>query len=227
MNIHTNPSQQNQRLNALYGAYAPQTPSPYPGHDQTSQYVRSSREFYQSGNVVQGFNQSGRSGKEFNQSEKNIQDFNQSGAASPDIQQSEDGTPNKKVLHRVHSCPSCSLLYSESQEGCPSCTGKLNPAQQQQLLNGQDFMAVRALPDPPRVQNTAARDKNTAARDKNTTARDKNMENSEYEAVDDLLEWSCEHCTFANPLSTKVCQVCSKTPADLKKFPKLVEVSLF
>jgi hypothetical protein len=79
------------------------------------------------------------------------------------------------------------------------------------MAKTQELMINRALPDPPRVQGVAT--------------RDSHMDNSVYEDVDELLEWNCEHCTFANPLTTKVCQACFKTPSDLKKLPNLAQVS--
>ena len=243
MNIHMNPSQQNQRLNELYGVYAPQTGIPYSGHDQGF-HQSGLGALYQSGNRAQDFNQSGSYAQGFNQSESTNQGFNQYGRSAQDFtpsrsepsdnQQSGNSAPNKKVLHRVRSCPSCSLLYPENQESCPSCHGNLSPTRQQHMLqtaekqqnftsgisdqktllkdmaNTPNAMATRALPDPPCFQSMAV--------------RDNRMDNREYEAVDDMLEWSCEHCTFVNPLTTKVCQACFKTPADLKKFPNLVEV---
>jgi hypothetical protein len=210
MNIHVNPSQQNQRLNALYGPYAPQPGSPYSAHDQ-------------------GFNQSG----------SRPQDFEQSGIRPQDLNQPGDSAPNQtggKALHRVLSCPNCSLLFTGSEGQCPSCIGKMKADKalelssaaaklpnfpsditknQQTLLKDmaktQELMINRALPDPPRVQVVAT--------------RDSHMDNSVYEDVDDILEWNCEHCTFANPPTTKVCQACFKTPSDLKKLPNLAQVS--
>lgn len=33
--------------------------------------------------------------------------------------------------------------------------------------------------------------------------------------------WVCEHCTFLNPLTTQVCELCCKTPSELKKHPSV------
>ena len=49
-----------------------------------------------------------------------------------------------------------------------------------------------------------------------------NMRNAEAETVTTMFKvtespegpWSCEHCTFVNPKSTKVCTICCKTPLE-------------
>ena len=212
------------RMNPVYGVH-PQAGSPYSGSDQSE---RSPQDFHQLENRAQGFNQSGSRGQDFHQSRY--------------------GTPRQgqhKPLHRLLSCPDCASLYSEDEERCPSCGAateqipgaKFSPnqhtlntaatklprsmpsgisnSQQNRTLKdiaARNDLVGRPLPDPPRGQGQPARD-------------DKMDVDDMYEDVDNILEWNCEHCTFANPPSTKVCQACYKTPSDLKKKPKLVEVN--
>ncbi|XP_028391696.1 LOW QUALITY PROTEIN: uncharacterized protein LOC114516423 [Dendronephthya gigantea] len=148
------------------------------------------------------------------------QGFNQPGSEPRDYNQSENMDQNEaKTLRRVLSCPNCSFLFhNEYEKRCPSCKVQLDTllgdSEKQVLLKDlakSSELATRTLPDPPRAPGLATR---------------VNEANEEmYEDIDEMLEWVCEHCTCRNPLSTKVCQVCCKTPADLKKFPNLVEKS--
>ena len=168
----------------------------------------------------QGFNQSVSGPRDSNQSKSNACDYNQSESS---------GQNQSKTLHRVLSCPNCSFLFNNDYEKrCPSCKVQLDtllddngkqdintPANQNPLLKdlakSQELMK-RTLPDPPRAPGVATR----------VNQGHDNL----YEDIDEMLEWVCEHCTCRNPLSTKVCQVCCRTPADLKKYPNLVEVRL-
>ena len=179
-------------------------------------------------------------------SEKRTQGFYQSGNSAQDFHQSRDSTQTQaqqKALHRVLSCPDCFSLYDEGEGNCPSCSkaaaakstavrfspnqhalntaatklsgsGISNSEQNRTLkeLASRKELVGRPLPDPPRGQGVVARD------------NEMDVDHDVYEDVDNLLEWNCEHCTFANPPSTKVCQACYKTPSDLKNKPKLVQV---
>lgn len=230
MDIHVNPSQQQQRLNAMHGAYAV---TPLTGHNQGSTH----QNMYQSENRAQDFNQSGNSPHGFNQSGNSPQGFNQSG-------ESVQKQTGHKLLQRLLSCPNCSLLYDASQGQCPSCDPskeklfEFSPTQQQQRFNLDSAatklanfpsdisnqqtllkemakaqeLVTRTLPDPPRGPGLAT--------------RVSHVDDPVYEDMDALLEWTCEHCTFANPLTTKVCEACFRTPSDLKKFPNLVQVNI-
>lgn len=225
-NIHVNPSQAYHRMNPMYGAY-PQTGSSYSGSGQSES---SPQDFRQLGNRAQGFNQSGSRGQDFHQS--------------------RDSTPKQgqqKSLHRLLSCPDCASLYSEDKGRCPSCgaakeqipgaqfspnqhtlntaatklprsnfPSDISNSQQNRTLKDmatRNELVSRPLPDPPRAQGQPARDNKM------------DVDDEIYEDVDNLLEWNCEHCTLANPPSTKVCQACYKTPSDLRKQPKLVQVN--
>lgn len=262
MNIRFNQSQQQERVHELYGAYAPQVASPSSGHyhgfNQSKTCVKPPRQsggiacnFNQSSNGPQNFNQSSKGPQNFNQSMNGPQNFNQLGSGANNFSQSGKGAPNfvrsgdspqkdGRALHRVLSCPNCSLLFdsSQAQGRCPGCNqslgkedfsersslsqrqfglddaaAKLPPSSPGQQMLLKDMVRTteppkRSLPEPPHVHGQSSHD---------------NL----YEDVDTLLEWHCEHCTFANSLSTKVCQACYKTPSDLNKFPSLVEVNVY
>ena len=232
MNIHVNPSQQ---FSEMYGSYVPQDGSPSPGYNQGFNQPSSTgfQDFNQSGKRAQDFNQSGNSPRKLNEPNRPADSQHAGGNSS------NQGDP--RTFHRVLSCPNCSLLCTESQTRCLGCnfilaSGKTSGghqkeqpfnsntnmtsgySKQQMLLKDvakSNELATRTLPDIPHEQAIPPHGQAVSPCDDN---------NSYYEEVDDLLEWNCEHCTFANPTSTKVCQLCFKTPSDLTKFPKLVEV---
>ena len=148
---------------------------------------------------------------------------------------------NELVEARKRSCPDCATLYSEDEEICPSCgtatkqipgakfspnqhtsntaatklprsnfpSGISNSQQNRPLkdIATRNDLVGRPLPDPRGGQGQPAHDDKM------------NVDDDMYEDVDNILEWNCEHCTFANHPSTKICQVCYKTPSDLKKKP--------
>lgn len=168
-------------------------------------------------------------------------------------QKTSDEEESNRILTRVFSCPYCSVLVDESNERCPTCDAFLhfegrsnarrdgqqvwtpeqsNPNQQKQQrlqYSNNSNQSSRAgafypgestfMKDDP--QDSSSRAYMTRDVDSSYVQINDNL----YEEVNDVLTWSCEHCTFVNPVTTKICQLCYKTPSDLSKFPNLAQVS--
>jgi len=77
-------------------------------------------------------------------------------------------------------------------------------------------MAVRGnTAPPPEVHQESEEDSYLTT--SNRVKRDRNEEEDNFVSIEVTTEpegpWTCEHCTFINPKSTKICTVCCKTPS--------------
>jgi len=119
---------------------------------------------------------------------------------------------NERFIQQQHQQQTGNNLSQQNRSTTPSSFVRVKPIIPQDSLGGPMTMTMNQ--NAGRSYSSQRNNNNNNNEDGEDEDRDSpnNIDGDELEGPEG--PWTCEHCTFINPKSTKICTICCKTPSD-------------